>query len=142
MRNKRKYRTRVDWWVWLCITVFFGLVVLAPLLSGAWIAEMAICLGSIVLFLILIFGSWYEIDGDQLIVYYFFRPMRFPISKIKAVKKTTGYLSTAGMSRKRVSIWFNDRSILKSSSPLEVSPKNREAFIARLKAVNPDITVE
>lgn len=91
---------------------------------------------------VLITGCWYEIDGDQLVVYQFFRPNRFPIDKIAEVKKTTGILATAGMSCRRVSIKFADRSVLKSSMPLEISPKNRDGFIAELKEINPDIKVK
>lgn len=91
---------------------------------------------------VLIVGCWYEIDGDQLVVYQFFRPNRFPIDKIAEVKKTTGILATAGMSCRRVSIKFADRSVLKSSMPLEISPKNRDGFIAELKEINPDIKLK
>ncbi len=86
-----------------------------------------------------LFGCRYEIDGDELVIYQFFQPTRLPISKIKSVKKTTGYLATAAMSSRRVSISFTDRSVLKSYAPLEISPKDRDAFIARLKSINPDI---
>lgn len=65
----------------------------------------------------------------------------YPVSKIKEVKKTVGYLATAGMSSRRVSIRFVDRSVLKSYMPLEISPKDRDGFIARLKQLNPEITI-
>ena len=91
---------------------------------------------------LLIAGCWYEIDGEQLVVYQFFMPNRFPISKIKEVKKTKGYLATAGMSCRRVSIKFTDRSVLKSSMPLEISPKDRDGFIAKLKEINSGIEVK
>ncbi len=70
-----------------------------------------------------------------------FRPTRLPIDKIKSVKKTTGILSTAAMSTKRVSISFTDRSVLKSFAPVEISPKDRDGFMAQLKLVNPNIEV-
>lgn len=95
-----------------------------------------------VLFVVLMYGCWYEIDGEDLVVYQFFRPHRMPVSKISKVKKTIGYLATAGMSRRRVSISFIDRSVLKSFAPLEISPKDRDAFIAQLVNINPDIKVE
>lgn len=88
-----------------------------------------------------IFGCWYEIDGNQLVVYQFLRPHKFPIGKIWEVKKTVGYLATAGMSKDRVSIKFVDRSVMKSSMPLEILPKDRDGFIARLKQINPGIIV-
>ena len=90
----------------------------------------------------LIAGCWYEIDGDQLVVYQFFRPNRFPIDKIAEVKKTTGILATAGMSCRRVSIKFTDRSVMKSSMPLEISPKDRDSFMAQLKEINRNIEVK
>ena len=71
----------------------------------------------------------------------FFRPTRLPIDKIKSVKKTTGILATAAMSTKRVSISFTDRSVLKSFAPLEISPKDRDAFIAHINSINPDIEI-
>ena len=88
----------------------------------------------------LILGCWYEIDGDTLIIYQFFMPQRIHISKIKEVKNTVGYLATAGMSAQRVSIKLSDRRVLKSSMPIEISPKNRDAFIAQLQSINPNIT--
>lgn len=74
-------------------------------------------------------------------IYQFFRPTRLPISKIKAVKKTSGYLATAGMSHLRVSISFTDRSVLKSFSPIEISPKDRDGFMAQLQSINPNIEI-
>ena len=91
--------------------------------------------------LVCIFGCWYEIDDEDLIVYMFFRPTRLPIDKIKSVKKTTGVLATAAMSTRRVSISFTDRSVLKSYAPLEISPKDCDGSIAQLKTVNPNIEV-
>ena len=58
---------------------------------------------------------------------------------IKEIKKTTGYLATAGMSHLRVSISFIDRSVWKSYAPLEISPNHRDQFIAQLIEINPDI---
>lgn len=62
-----------------------------------------------------------------------------PISNIKDVKKTTGYIATAGMSHLRVSISFIDRTVWKSYAPLEISPNNRDKFIAHFIEINPEI---
>ena len=97
--------------------------------------------GVMIFCILLMVGCWYEIDGNQLVVYQFFRPHRFPIDKISEVKKTTGILATAGMSVRRVSIKFADRSVMKSSMPLEISPKDRDKFISHLKEINPNINI-
>ena len=43
------------------------------------------------------------------------------------------------MSLDRVSIRFSDRKVLKSAMPIEISPKDRDGFIADLKKINPEI---
>ncbi len=140
MADKIIYKSKIDWWVWL-VLLFVAVVTVAVALDSTWLVTLSI-VGTMLLGVVLIAGCWYEIDGDQLVVYQFFSPNRFPIDKIAEVKKTTGILATAGMSCRRVSIKFADRSVLKSSMPLEISPKNRDGFIAKLKEINPDIKVK
>ena len=138
--GKTVYRSKIDWWAWLCLLVVPVLMWFTAFDMPWWYAVF-ICGGLTALCLIGLFGCWYEIDGKSLMVYMFFRPTRLPIDKIKSVKKTTGILSTAAMSTKRVSISFTDRSVLKSFAPVEISPKDRDGFMAQLKLVNPNIEV-
>ena len=138
--GKTVYRSKIDWWAWLCLLVVPVLMWFTAFDMPWWYAVF-ICGGLTALCLIGLFGCWYEIDGKSLMVYMFFRPTRLPIDKIKSVKKTTGILSTAAMSTKRVSISFTDRSVLKSFAPLEISPKNRDGFMAQLKSINPNIKI-
>lgn len=132
------FRSRIDWWLWMIMVASLAVICLAAVDSTGCYA-LIIGGGMIVLYIVLIFGCWYEIDGDNLVIYQFFRPTRLPISKIKSVKKTTGYLATAGMSHLRVTITLTDRSILKSSMPIEISPKDRDGFIAALISINTEI---
>lgn len=138
--KKKIYRSKIDWWVWCCAAFAIAVTIVAGIGSEWWVT--AILAGSMAaMFVVLILGCWYEIDGDKLVVYQFFMPHRMPINKIKEVRKTTGYLATAGMSSRRVSIKFTDRSVLKSSMPIEISPADRDGFIAHLLSVNPSISV-
>ena len=136
--KKIVYRSRIDWWVWL-VTVGFLAVIWLSAIGMSWWYVVFVSGLTTLLYAWLMFGCWYEIDGDELVVYQFFRPTRLPISKIKEITKTTGYLATAGMSHLRVSISFIDRSAGKSYAPLEISPKDRDGFIARLIKINPEI---
>lgn len=138
--GKTVYRSKIDWWAWLCLLVVPVLMWFTAFDMPWWYAVF-ICGGLTALCLIGLFGCWYEIDGKSLVVYMFFRPTLLPVDKIKSVKKTTGILSTAAMSTKRVSISFTDRSVLKSFAPVEISPKDRDGFMAQLKLVNPNIEV-
>lgn len=136
--TKTIYRSKIDWWLWLIWTITLAIIILTAIDMSLWY-PLITGGGMSILYAFLILGCWYEIDGNDLVVYQFFKPTRMPISKIKDVKKTTGYLATAGMSHLRVSISFSDRSVLKSYAPLEISPKNRDGFISHLKTINPDI---
>lgn len=138
--GKTVYRSKIDWWAWLCLLVVPVLMWFTAFDMPWWYAVF-ICGGLTALCLIGLFGCWYEIDGKSLVVYMFFRPTLLPVDKIKSVKKTTGILSTAAMSTKRVSISFTDRSVLKSFAPLEISPKDRDGFMAQLKSINPNIKI-
>lgn len=122
----------------ICLVIFAVVVAIVAAIGAGWTAMIPM-IGIIVLLLALIFGTWYEVDDNCLTVYQYFRPHKYPISKIRDVKKTKGYLNTAGLSNKRVSIKFTDRSVMKSSWPLEVSPRDRDGFIAHLKQINPEI---
>lgn len=135
---KTIYRSRIDWWAWLCLV---GVPASVWLTAGdkPWWYAVFICGGLTALCTVPMFGCWYEIDGDDLVIYRFFRPIRLPISKIRDVKKKSGYLATAGMSHLRVSISLTDPSVLKSFAPVEISPRDRDGFIARLIEMNPDI---
>lgn len=136
--NKTVYRSKIDWWVWL-VTVGFLVVIWLSAIGMSWWYVVFVSGSMTLLYAWLMFGCWYEIDGDELVIYQFFKPTRLPISKIKDVKKTSGYLATAGMSHQRVSISFTDRSVLKSFAPIEISPKDRDRFMTQLKSINPNI---
>lgn len=137
--DKTIFRSKIDWWVW-AIILFSMVIIFVAGIGSPWSLTLILAGGMLALFIVLIFGCWYEVVGDTLVVYQFFYPHRFPISKIKEVKKTTGYLATAGMSSRRVSIKFTSRAVLKSSMPLEISPARRDAFISKLISINPSIT--
>ena len=134
------FRSKIDWWVWA--TLAFSLCVgLAVAIGGPLWLGILYEIFFIVLFGVGIFGCRYVIDGDTLIVYYMCRPMRMPIAKIKSVRLVRGYIAGPAASTRRVSIRFIDRSVLKSSMPIEISPLDREGFVAALRAINPSIEV-
>lgn len=137
----RRYRSKVDWWLYLIMVAMVAVAIFmmidAPsigtgILSVFLIAMMPYC----------ILTTWYAIDGNTLIVHWMFVTERLPIDKISEIKLCTGILAGATTSTKRVSIKFNDRKVLKSYAPLEISPKDRIGFIKDLLRVNPNIKAE
>lgn len=123
--------------VFTILTCFIG-----PMIYGGFFAALILATVFLTLETLIFASVRYRICNRQLGVRFFFRWKWFPIDKISEVRKTRGILSAAALSFDRIAIRFSDKSILKSSLPLEISPEDRDGFIARLKEINPDITVK
>jgi len=137
-----KFKPLFDASTW-CIISFILLCCGWPiLLDASWLMIM-ILIACIVLCLIPFFGTWYEVKGDDLIVYMFWRPSRFPISKIKDITHAKSMLCAPATSlTNRIAITFTDRNVLKSTTPLIISPANQQKFFEILLSVNPQIVVK
>lgn len=115
---------------------------------GNWFVDPSIwpflISAAMLVFIVLVFLSvWYRIDGDRLIVHQGFWSKDYPIDKIKEIKRVHLYQSAPATSVvHRIGISFTDRSILKSSTPLIISPTRQQQFIAELKGINPGIIVD
>lgn len=137
------YKSKIDWWITAIVVFTVAMCFIGPLIDGEGLI-VAIIMGAFLFLLeICMFASVsYQICGNRLGVRnIFYRWEWFPIEKISEVKNSSGILSAPALSTKRIAIKFSDRSILKSSMPLEISPKDRDGFIAHLKEINPDIEV-
>lgn len=141
MMRVEEFRSKVDWWVPAVVAFTAAVCFIGPLIDGEllWLgaALAAVFCG----FEIAMFASVkYRIRGNELgIRNWLYGWEWFPIDKISEAKPTTGILSAPALSVHRVSIRFSDKRILKSSMPLEISPADRERFIARLREINPAI---
>lgn len=139
--DKTVYRSRTDWWIWAILALFLIVLTFAKIGGIGWGTFWIQLIGFGILYFVLIFGVRYEIEGDNLIVYQFFRPKRFPIRKIKEISRSKGFVNGPALSRKRLAIKFTDRSVMRSSLPLGIAPADSDRFIRDLLAVNPGITV-
>lgn len=138
------YKSKIDWWVPAVVAVTVAVAFIGPIIDGEIFIVgiiIAVLLGTLE---IVMFASVkYKIyDGKLGIRNLFYKWEWFPIDKISEIKKTSGILSAPALSTKRVSIKFSDKKILKSSMPLEISPKNRDGFIAKLQEINPSIVIK
>lgn len=138
--NKIIYKSKIDWWLWPVFIIYLAIMWFSFSSNELW-HSIIVVIGWAIVFVVLIFGCWYEISDDTLVIYRFFRPTKIPLDNIKDVKKTTGYLATAGMSSRRVTINLIDNNVLKTYLPVEISPKDRDGFIRQLIRINPDIKV-
>ena len=134
-----KYNSMWDGSTWFIL----GLVAACCLMPcfidhSLWL--VILCLAMLAFVLLTFIGIYYRIDGDKLVVYSFFVPTAYPIDKIKEIKPTKSVLSSPATSLShRLAITFTDRKILKSSTPLIISPMRQEEFIRHLLSINPEI---
>lgn len=134
-----KYNSMWDGSTWLML----GFVVaccLVPCFIDHSIWLITLCLAMLAFVLLTFIGIYYRIDRDKLVVYSFFVPTAYPIDKIKEIKPTKSVLSSPATSLShRLTITFTDRKILKSTTPLIISPVHQEEFIRQLLSINPEI---
>ena len=108
-----------------------------------WMGPLIICVIMLCFVITCFIGVFYRIDGNNLVVYLLFIPRAYPIDKMKEVKPTKLWTSAPATSvTHRIAIVFSDRNILKSTTPLIISPVRQQEFINALLSVNPDIMVE
>ena len=139
--DRTVYKTKIDWWIPAVFIFTVTVAFIGPLIDGE-IFIVGIIIATLLCALeIAMFGSVkYQIRSNKLGVRNsLYRWEWYSIDKISEVKKTSGILSAPALSTKRVSIKFCDKNILKSSMPLELSPADRDGFIARLLSINPSI---
>lgn len=139
----RCFKSKIDWWIY-ALVIFTGVCcMLGPVLADSYY-WLGLIMGMVFMgFEIFAFMSVsYAISGCELGVRMFYRWQWFPIDRIASVRKVRGILSAPALSADRVAIRFTDHSILKSTLPLEISPKERDAFIEALKEINSNILFE
>lgn len=136
------YRSRWDASTWGLITLTATFCLLPLVLDDDGWLPLAVC-GAVLAFVFTVMLSvYYRIDGDNLIVYQMFIPTAYPIGKISDIAPTKSWLSAPATSlTHRIAIRFTDRSILKSTMPLVISPARQSDFIAHLRTINPAISV-
>lgn len=138
------YNSKIDWWIPAVVVFTVAVAFIGPIIDGE-IFIVGIIIATLLgtLEIVMFASVKYQIcDGKLGIRNFFYKWEWFPIDKISEVKKTSGILSAPALSTRRVSIKFSDKKILKSSMPLEISPKDRDKFIAKLKDINPSIVIK
>lgn len=139
--SRTVYRSRVDRWIWVAAALVLALLTVNAIMAP-WYLALIQSVGVLGFPIVIIFGVKYAIEGDELLVWQYFKCRRLPVMEIREVRYSRGYTNCIGLSRYRLSITFDDNhKALDSCLPLEISPADRDAFVERLLAVNPDIEV-
>lgn len=142
MAETKYYASRIDWWIYAVVIGTFLLCVPIGVIDKDFLLMTILGVGFVALEIFVFASIAYAIKGDKLGVRMYYKWTWYPIDRIAEAKKTHGILTAPACSTHRVAIKFLDRSILKSYMPLEISPEDRDGFIADLRTVNPDIIVK
>lgn len=134
-----RYNSMWDGSTWFMLGIVVACCLVPCFLDHSlWLVTL--CLAMLAFVLLTFIGIYYRIDRDKLVVYSFFVPTAYPIDKIKEIKPTKSVLSSPATSLShRLAITFTDRKILKSTTPLIISPVHQEEFIRQLLSINPQI---
>jgi hypothetical protein len=134
-----KYNSMWDGSTW-CMLGLVAVCCLVPCCIDHSLWLVILCFAMLAFVLLTFIGIYYRIDGDKLVVYSFFVPISYPIDKIKEIKPTKSVLSSPATSLShRLAVTFTDRKILKSTTPLIISPVRQEEFIRQSLSINPEI---
>lgn len=135
MNKSKIFKTQVDWWYWAILLVcYFFPLYLGHILS--WWVSFVLWAVALYIFSLTALVR-YVIDGDTLCVFTgFFTKTIIPISSITSIRPSRNPISSLALSLRRLSIRYN------KYDEILVSPKDREAFVAALKAANPQILTE
>lgn len=144
--NGTRYNSLWDWSTWLLL-VFVGACIIWPIFldhDKTWqITILATAVVFLMLMAVMFKSIYYIVDGNNLIIYQFFRPTVLPIDKIESILPTTTILSSPATSlANRLAIKFSDRNVIKSSMPIIISPVRQSEFIAQLLSINPHIKLK
>lgn len=137
----KRYSSKIDGWILLVIGFIWILGMETLLVVGIeW--YIVLILGIVLFGFIGIscFQTYYVIKEDELGVHSEAKWTWYPIESIIEVRKVKSILAAPAMSFTRIAIKF-ERGVARTAVPLEISPKDRDAFIQDLLRVNPNIRV-
>lgn len=136
----KTYPSKVDKWAWIMVALVIASFAVPSIIIGSWWWALAgIPFGAYILYALL--SIRYTIHGDTLTVQDCFKSVDYPIANIKSVQKTWSILASPASSFDRIAIKFDPKKRPATFFQYEISPRDRDAFIADLLAVNPAIQV-
>lgn len=123
------FRSKIDWWLAIPFAIAFGGMLLSAYVSvmlGSWLM-LLLPLACLAFFSWIIFGTFYHIEDDNLLVRSGPFRWRIAIKDIRRIIPTHNPLSSPALSLDRLRIEYgNGRSIM-------VSPADKEGFQAAIE---------
>lgn len=131
-----KFKSKIDLWFILFLTVIFGLILISLAYDKKWIGF------SFVLFVIVFIGylfltTSYTIEDKKVFIkcgFLFDRSIE--IQNIKKISESFNIMSSPAFSFNRLEILYNEYDTVL------ISPKEKKRFIEAIKKINPQIEIK
>ncbi len=138
---EKVYKSKVaKWYLWTCISMtlaFVGSIYLSY--KSTWVLLIDVVFMGFCLWLMfdILLHTDYTIKGGILHIRcgFLFR-MDLPVCKISEITHKSTILSSPALSAKRIGLRYGRKSWV------YISPENQEDFIADIKSINPEITID
>jgi hypothetical protein len=133
MTGEITHRGKIDLKVIAMVTLVNGTILVLCLLNNIWIG-VAICMLMTIFFIIVNAATYYKITTTGKLIIRSGIHERFVINidEIEEIQSTRLITNASALSKERLHIRYKGKSIF-------VSPRDREKFIADLKAVNSNL---
>ena len=140
--NIKIYSPKIGWSLYAVFVIFCGIIISILFTTPIeWFAIILLLTLSVFIYTLIV-TTKYAIRDNELGVKIFYRWRWYPIDKIASIREITSIISTpTALSPHRIAIKFSDPKVLKSHAPLEISPKEKNEFIAQLLEINPKIQI-
>lgn len=134
--HRKIYKSKIGFELAIPLAVILGVTLFLMLMHPvSWIGVFILVL--IILFILHLFlTTYYTIDGPELFIrcgmlYH----IKIPIPSIKKIEKTNSLPSAPATSIDRIAIYYDTNKMI------VISPKDKQAFAADLKLLNPLIEI-
>ncbi|MCK9494136.1 MAG: PH domain-containing protein [Dehalococcoidia bacterium] len=141
-QSTRRFPTKVDWWVLVCIVsgpLVAGAAAVGSLLSddiAAMVVSWVMLVGVGLLYVAVVWPVYYEVDGETLLVRFGMIRSRTPLNDVVRIRRSRNLLSSPAMSLDRLQI---DR---RGGGFFLLSPADKAGFIAAIREGNPNVTID
>ncbi|QJD97032.1 PH domain-containing protein [Mucilaginibacter robiniae] len=137
MSTIKTYPSKIDNWFIIVVLGTFTASLVSVFFKPDWIAVMIILSIVSLVLLPIVFNTNYRIKGQLLKVQSgIILNLSIDISTINRITATRSILSAPALSLDRLEVFYN------KYDSVVISPRNKADFIAQLKQINPNISID
>ena len=132
----KKYKSKVDLWLIILLTIVFGGVVILSIINKDWTGFFIAIIPAIFIWNMFT-STYYIITEDEVIIRCgIFYKLVIKISDIRKISESSDLISSPALSIDRVEILYN------KFDTILISPKMKYEFLQSIEILKPDIEIK